>query len=85
MKEAFKFLEQNTQRPMISDVFEEDELIETVTVSDAQWACKKAVVEELYKIIDMIDMGLHLDFIKAETLSRIKFLNNKNIKLSQHE
>lgn len=77
MKEAFKFLENNTIRPMISDVFEEDELIETVNLTDAQWACKLAVKEE-FEYLAGLDEEARIVYIK----SRLSYLNNKRTKLS---
>lgn len=78
MKQAFKFLETNTVRPMISDVFDEDELIENVSLSDAQWACKLAVKEELEYLLTVDDIKRN-SYIKT----RLEYLKNKKIKINE--
>ena len=78
MKEAYKFLDQEA-------FDDEEEALNTVSVSDAQWAVKLGIIEELQKVIDKLEAfeDLACAAIARGLKDRIKLLQSNKHKLNE--
>jgi hypothetical protein len=77
MKEALKYLD-------TVSFDDEEEALSTVSVSDAQWAVKIGVIEELQRVYNSIEnySSIEIQVVKRNLLDRIKNLQSKQTKLN---
>ena len=75
MKEAFKFLERVVKEPE-----QDEDGVATVTLSEAQWACKQAVLEVLERLVNM-----QPELMTGYVHQQLNFIKNKKNKISDVE